>query len=275
MEIRLIALDLDGTLLNSHKEISAENYHALQAAAEQGTLIVPCTGRFYLGMPEQVRQLPFVRYAITVNGAEVYDTCTETALYRAEIQPPEAERVIDVLDTLPVIYDCYLEGWGYMPAELYNRAGEFVSDPHILRMIRELRKPVEDFRGHIRGKSLQKIQMFFRDQTLRMNTWRQLEEGFPELSITSSSPYNIEINAGNATKGAAMLALCGALGIPREQTMAFGDSSNDKTMIEAAGIGVAMGNALPEIREMADFVTDTNDRGGVGLAVRRFCGLSK
>lgn len=273
MDIKLIALDLDGTLLNSHKEIPAENYQALQAAAEQGALIVPCTGRFYLGMPEQVRQLPFVRYAITVNGAEVYDTATETALYRAEISPGKAEQVVDMLDTLPVIYDCYLDGWGYMPAPLYERAGEFVSDPHILRMIRDLRQPVEDFRGHIRGKSLQKIQMFFRDQTLRGDTWRHLEKRFPQLSITSSSPYNIEVNAGNATKGAALLALCEALDIPREQTMAFGDSSNDETMIQAAGIGVAMGNALPEIQKAADFVTDTNDRGGVGLAVRRFCGL--
>lgn len=274
MNIRLIALDLDGTLLNSEKEIPEENRRALQEAAEQGTLIVPCTGRFYLGMPEQVRQLPFVRYAITINGAEVYDTATKTALYRAEIPPEEAERVLDVLDTLPVIFDCYMEGWGYMPAELYDRAEEFVSDFHILRMIRELRQPVEDFRGHIRGKSLQKIQMFFRDQTLRKTTWRQLEERFPQLSITSSSPNNIEVNGGNATKGAAMLALCEALGIPQEETMAFGDSTNDRSMIEAAGIGVAMGNALPEIREMADFVTDTNDNAGVGKAVRRFCGLS-
>lgn len=112
MDIKLILLDLDGTLLTSDKKISPANYAALERAHEKGVHIVPSTGRFFDGIPQVVRDLPFVRYAITVNGAQIYDRAEEKILYRAEIQPVDAERIYDRLDTLPVIYDCFMGGWG-------------------------------------------------------------------------------------------------------------------------------------------------------------------
>jgi hydroxymethylpyrimidine pyrophosphatase-like HAD family hydrolase len=82
---------------------------------------------------------------------------------------------------------------------------------------------------------------------------------------------NIEINSGDAHKGAALLELCRHLNIDPAQAMAFGDGLNDVTMIKTAGIGVAMGNADPRVKDVADFVTDTNDNDGVAKAIRRFC----
>ncbi|MBR1659427.1 MAG: HAD hydrolase family protein, partial [Oscillospiraceae bacterium] len=83
--MRLIALDLDGTLLNSAKELTPRNRAALEAAAAAGIEIVPSTGRFYLGIPEAVRALPFVRYAITINGAQVWDIRGERSLYASDV----------------------------------------------------------------------------------------------------------------------------------------------------------------------------------------------
>lgn len=272
-EIKIIVLDLDGTLLTSDKKISPRNSAALERAAERGIHIVPSTGRFYGGMPDIVRELPFVRYAITVNGAEIYDAREQKVLHRSEITPQQADEVFEVLDQLPVVYDCYQEGWGWMEKGFYDKAGDFIDDPRVLAMVKELRTPVEDFRGLIRqrGKGVQKIQMFFRDMDARAEALPMLRQRFPGLNVTSSIANNLELNSLDAHKGAALLELCRCLGVDPAQTMAFGDGLNDITMLQTAALGVAMENAYPEVKAAANFVTDTNDRDGVAKAIEQFC----
>lgn len=271
--IKIIVLDLDGTLLTGSKEISPENYAALERAAKAGVHIVPCTGRFYDGMPEAVRQLPFVRYAITVNGAEIYDAVEKKVLHSALIPADLADRVFAYMDTLPVIYDCFQDGWGWMDRELYEKADGFTKDPHMLDMIRMLRTPIAGFRQVIRsrGRGIQKTQMFFQDLQLRQQVLEAFPQQFPELIATSSMVNNIEINSRDANKGEALRQLCRQLGVDIQDTMAFGDGLNDVTMLRAAGIGVAMGNADASIQAEADIVTDTNDNHGVAKAILRFC----
>ena len=273
MAIRIILLDLDGTLLTHDKQLSPGNRAALERAVAMGIWIVPSTGRFYQGMPAVVRELPFVRYAVTINGAQVYDGKEDAVLHRAEIAPAAAERVFDRLDTLPVIYDCFLDGWGYMDARHYAQIDRFIADPRVNRMVKDLRRPVEDFRAFIRreNRPLQKIQMFFRDLDRRREALEVLPRDLPDMAVTSSISNNIEINDKAATKGEALRFLCRHLGVDVRDTMAFGDGSNDMTMIQAAGIGVAMANADPALRAAADFVTDTNDADGVAKAIARFC----
>lgn len=272
-EIKIIVLDLDGTLLTSDKRISPRNYAALERAAEKGIHIVPSTGRFYDGMPAVVRELPFVRYTITVNGAEIYDAREERVLHRAEMTPAQADEVFEVLDTLPVVYDCYQDGWGWMEKRLYDQAEDFIDDPRVLAMVKELRTPVEDFRELIRqrGKGIQKIQMFFRDMDQRAEALPFLRQRFPGLNVTSSISNNLELNSLDAHKGAALLELCRILGVAPSQTMAFGDGLNDITMLSTAALGVAMENACPEVKAAADDITDTNDRDGVAKAIEQFC----
>ena len=273
MAIRIILLDLDGTLLTHDKQLSPGNRAALERAVAMGIWIVPSTGRFYQGMPAVVRELPFVRYAVTINGAQVYDGKEDAVLHRAEIAPAAAERVFDRLDALPVIYDCFLDGWGYMDARHYAQIDRFIADPRVNRMVKDLRRPVEDFRAFIRreNRPLQKIQMFFRDLDRRREALEVLPRDLPDMAVTSSIPNNIEINDKAATKGEALRFLCRHLGVDVRDTMAFGDGSNDMSMIQAAGIGVAMANADPALRAAADYVTDTNDADGVAKAIARFC----
>lgn len=273
MSIGVILLDLDGTLLTSSKEISAANYQALETAAERGIHIVPATGRFYAGMPQVVRDLPFFRYAVTVNGAQVYDRLEAKVLYRAEIPPEAAERIYGLLDELPVIYDCFLDGWGHMDRRNYDRIDQFIADPRVNSMVKALRSPVDGFRAFTRAqnKPVQKIQMFFQDMAAREKALAELAEKLPDMAVTSSIPNNVEINAKEASKGAALRFLCRYLGINLADSMAIGDSSNDASMVEAAGVGAAMGNAHPALKELADGITDTNDRDGVAKAIARFC----
>ena len=194
-DIKIIVLDLDGTLLTSDKKISPRNYAALEQAAEKGIHIVPSTGRFYDGMPAVVRELPFVRYAITVNGAEIYDAREDRVLHRAEMTPAQAEEVFAFLDTLPVVYDCYQDGWGWMEKSLYDRAGDFIEDPKVLSMVKDLRTPVEGFRELIRSRNrgVQKIQMFFKDMDKRAESLPLLRQRFPGLNVTCSITNILEL----------------------------------------------------------------------------------
>lgn len=273
MSIKLILLDLDGTLLTSDKKISPANYAALERAHNAGVHIVPSTGRFFDGIPQVVRDLPFVRYAITVNGAQIYDRQEDKILHRSEIQPADAMRIYDRLDKLPVIYDCFMDGWGYMDRKNYERIDQFIPDPRVNKMVKDLRKPIDDFKGFMarENKPVQKIQMFFTDMEVRKQAWAQLIGEFPEMAVTSSITNNVEINEKHANKGEALGFLCRHLGLEISQSMSFGDGSNDRSMIVAAGIGVAMANADPSLLEIADYVTDTNDNDGVAKAIEKFC----
>ncbi len=271
---RLLAFDLDGTLLNTKKELPEENLRALEAAAARGMIPVPATGRILRGVPEALRALPFIRYYIVSNGAAVVDTATGETLYRADIPLELALRVCDYMDTLPVIYDCYRDEIGWMSREMYERCAPYFSrEPAILELVERLRVRVEDFKGILRegGRPLQKLQMYFlpEDEDERRRQLERIPALFPELAATTSVSNNIELNSIEATKGRAMLALAEHLGIPAGETLAFGDGSNDISLLRAAGLGVAMANSMPELLAAADRVTASNDEAGVACALRQ------
>lgn len=270
--IKLIALDLDGTLLNSDKQLSEENKAALARAASEGIEIVPATGRFYRGMPQVIRDLPFVRYVISINGAQVYDVLNGTTVCGSEIPWDRAVSVMQRFDTLDTVYDCYQDGWGWMTEKLYNKAELYAANIHSLEMIKKLRTPVPELKACIeeRKSGVQKIQAFFRNMDLRAEMLKKLPLEFPDLVVTTSIVNNIEINSREATKGNAVEKLAAHLGISVSQAMTFGDDYNDITMLEKAGIGVAMGNANEEVKKAADYVTaDCND-SGVAAAMKHF-----
>ena len=277
-DVKLIALDLDGTLLNSDKALTARTRAALESAAERGVRIVPATGRFYRGMPEAVRALPFVRYAITMNGAQVLDAETGETIYSADIPTEEALAFYEHLDTLPVIYDCYIDGWGYMTASMQERAEDYVGgDLHLLNMIRELRSPVPELKAYIaEGRCRpQKMQLFTPDAAFRDALLPRLTERCPQFAVSTSLRCNIEVNSRAADKGRALLALAERLGVRREQTAAFGDGLNDLSMIRAAGVGVAMANGHPEVRAAADMLTDDCDADGVAKGIERLLDMGE
>lgn len=273
MDIKLIALDLDGTLLDPEKRLTDRCRRALARAADRGIWIVPATGRFYRGIPDFLRALPFIRYAIDINGAEVYDSAEDRVLYRAEIPPDLADRIFAHMDTLPVIYDCYQDGWGWMERAQYDGAGEFLGGNEELDLVQRLRTPVDGFRQVMRerNKPIQKTQMFFRlhQLDLRDAELARLPGLFPETAVSTASERNIEINSRQATKGLALEALCRHLGLDPAQAMAFGDGVNDLSMLHAAGVGVAMGNASAQVQAQADLVAPTNAQDGVAAVLEQ------
>ena len=277
MAVKLIAFDLDGTLLDRQKNIPETNLRALKAAAEAGVLLVPATGRIYTGIPEQIRTLPGARYFITINGAYAYDAVEDRNLYSSELSVDLCLRLIRYMDTLPVIYDCYQDNWGYITRSMFQRAGDFIPDPGIMKMMRELRTPVDNLAETLRqkGRPVQKMQMHFQDLAERDRQLKLVAELFPETAVSYSLPWNIEINSAGATKGQALKALCQALGIDLRDTLAFGDGTNDLDMIRTAGIGVAMGNGAEEVKAAADWIAPYNDDAGVAAGIYRFMDLDR
>ena len=277
MRIRIIALDLDGTLLDSQKRLSDANHSALEEAASKGVLIVPTTGRFFGMMPQAFRELPFVRYAITINGAQVYDRETDTAIARDEIPIDMALELMRLLDNYDVIYDCYRSNWGWMTEALQAKAADYATDAHYLKMIREFRNPVADLKEHLSKTAtdgnVQKIMLFARNEPVGESVTnaiiKAVNEQFPDIKVTASTWNNLEFNIATAHKGNALKRFAEHLGLTLDNCMALGDGMNDLSMIQAAGLGVAMANAHPRVLAAADQVTLSNDEDGVAHAIRK------
>ena len=274
MNIRLIAFDLDGTLLDDRKNLPSENLDALQAAAAAGVMLVPATGRILKGLPDGFVNPGLFRYFIFANGAEIYDLQEERCLHRAGIEPALAAEVCRYMDALPVLYDCYRDGMGYMTAWMYEQAPDYFGpEPEILKLVKSLRRPVPELKEDILrvNRPLEKLQMYFRPENMdeRERQLKALPERFPALKASSSLKNNIEINSVSAGKGRALRRLCELLALRPEESAAFGDGLNDIEMLEAAGIGCAMANAGAAVRAAADRIVESNNDAGVGKAIFR------
>ena len=270
MDIRLIAFDLDGTLLRRDKSISPRTIRALQAAKEKGVLLVPATGRLYRSLPEALLDEQLSRYFILVNGAQVYDAETDETLLKEEISPALALPMLQFLKTRNVVRGVYIDGLGHMSREdyasLHNVAKTFATET----LLRRSYCPTDDLEKFTaEAHAVQKIIAFFHDISEKQPVLREITAHFPGFAVSSSLGNNIEINAKFATKGNALRFLCERLGISPAQCMSFGDGTNDYSMLRAAGFGVAMGNASAEVQSCADFVTGTNEEDGVAQMIER------
>ena len=272
MKPKLILTDLDGTLLRDDKSLSPANRTALVRAAAQGAEVVVATGRFFGGIPRELLELPFLRYFILMNGAKVYDRREDRVLYRSEIPLAQAERVMDLLEPLDCTVDCYQNDVGWMERRYFDHLDYYVTDPVSRAMVRSHRRPVDDLRAQVRagGDTVQKMQAYFPHLELRPRVMALLRRETPGVVQSVSLPTNLELNAAGATKGAALAALCRALGVDPLDTAAFGDGTNDVSMLAAAGVGVAMANGAPETRQAADLVTVSNQEDGVALVLDRW-----
>ncbi len=272
-QIKIIALDLDGTLLDSNKNLSERNYNALKKAAEKGIEIVPTTGRFYGMLPKVVKDLPFVNYVITVNGASIYDVREDRNVFEANIPLQTALGVMRYLDQYDCIYDCYMDNGAWISQKQWERIEEFDLNVHYYKMWKEGRKRVADLKTYLveQGRDIQKTQCLLKDLSLRDRFLNEVPELFPEINVTSSLPINVEFNDIRASKGEALKNLAEYIGCTSENVMSFGDGLNDLSMIKKAGTGIAMANSCPEIKEAADDIVSDNDHDGVAEGIERYC----
>lgn len=269
-KIGLIALDLDGTLLDDEKSLPEANRQALVRCAEMGIHIVPTTGRSADGIPQMVRELPGVNYAITTNGGVVVDLKNKKNLKRCVLSNEKTLELLEIISQYHVMYDPYVDGRGITQPQFIDHMKEYGLKKELQKLVRETRDVVPNIMGYLKEskKEAEKVNIYLADVKDRELLRRELKK-VPGIIISSSMYNNLEINAEGATKGEALLWLADYLHVDREGTLAFGDGENDVSMLQMAGIGVAMGNAEEQIRRAADQVTLTNVQNGVADAICR------
>ena len=235
-----------------------------------GIQIVPTTGRAVDGITEAVRSLPGVNYAITTNGGTVADLVKGTSLKRCTLTNAKALEVMDIVKKYRAMYDPYIDGRGISQPEFIEHMEDYGLSSVIQKMVLSTRDVVPNILKYVTdcGKDVEKVNVYLSDVRDAVPLRRELSavEG---IVISSSLYNNLEINALGATKGNALMWLADYLGIAPGATMAFGDGENDISMLEAAGVGVAMGNGLDIAKSAADRITLTNDEDGVADAIER------
>ncbi|MBR4113105.1 MAG: HAD family phosphatase [Anaerotignum sp.] len=261
--IKLVASDLDGTLLNKNKEITPRLFDALKKLDELGIYFVPSTGRPFGTVPKAIKELPFLKYVITSNGAAIYDAAEQKNIIENFLTPEAVDVVIKIAKELPVITEYFIEGKAYIAKDIYDHLTPFnLTESHVT-YIKNSRTPVEDFWNEMKRNNtvLENINLVFADMELRKETWDRLK-ALGLASVTAATTKNIEITSLFATKAKALEKLCEVLGFTSENVLAMGDGDNDMPMIEFAGIGVAMANGEEHIKQAANIIADDCDDFG-------------
>lgn len=260
MAYKLIALDLDDTLLDCEKHISKRNREALAAARAKGAHIVLASGRAYAGVSGFNEALGNRDYTIVCGGGQVADPDGKV-IYSAYLSPITTKQVIRWAVTHGAYFQVYTdEGYFFLQRNDYSDYYEKLCG----------------YSG-IEDPDLMNKEMILAAKILLIDTEEKLEEYrselsamFPELVIKKSQSDFLEIMDPTATKGNALEYLAKKLGIERQQVMAVGDSEIDESMLEWAGLGIAMENACSACKEAANDVTASCNEDGVALAIEKY-----
>ncbi|MFD1037037.1 Cof-type HAD-IIB family hydrolase [Virgibacillus byunsanensis] len=239
-EIKLIALDMDGTLLTSDEEVSEYTQEVIKKALAKDVHVVLSTGRWLDSCYPYAELLKLQSYLVTSNGGEIW-TVNKELIERHLLDPKIVEIMWDLAQNIE------LNTW-------------MVSTEGVYRGTRP-----DDFYEHEWLKfgcdSLDKDKL---DQIVKEFSY------YDELELTNSLPTNVEVNPIGVNKATALKKVCDEIGISMNNVMSVGDSLNDIKMIQQAGLGVAVGNAQEAIKKVADYVTDKNNDNGVAKAIEKF-----
>lgn len=262
IQYKLVALDLDGTLVGESPEISDRSVRALHEAAQRGVKVTLATGRMYLAARPYAEQLGIATPLICYQGAQIRDPISGNIV---------SETGIDREVALEVLRYCRQNAYhvnAFVGDELYmaslTPAGKFYSERANIEPI-----IVGDLTEWLEGDVLKLV--IVTDEPTTMTIIGELAERFGErLYVTRSYPIFAETISPEVSKGKALADLAKRLEIPLENVMAIGDDLNDIDMVATAGLGVAMRNSPPDVLREAQFVTGTVDEDGVATAVERF-----
>lgn len=241
---RLIALDMDGTLLNEENEISLENRKWIAEARQAGVTVMLSTGRGRQSSYPYVEQLALNSPMVLVNGSEIWRSPEE--LYQRTLMPLDWVRQ---LRSMALEYDVWY--WAYAVEGIINR-DNWPASPEAEETMSWLKFG------------------FYSENKTKLPAIRKTLESWGTLEITNSHPFNLELNPKGANKGSGVRKVCELLGLDMSQVIAMGDSFNDLSMIREAGLGVAMGNAQEEIKTQADLVGPSNTEDGVARIIRQY-----
>ncbi len=267
-KIRLVAFDLDGTVLNSKKEISPRTKEAMRRAAAQGIRLVPATGRMLEEIPKNVYPgIPYVYCAVTANGSRVYRLPEKEPVLSREFSVSEARNIIGECRRYKAVL--YV---GYGEDGVLDGRGAAWEDPRVKEILLRIERACSfGFADTYSDLAVWKnppckFTLIFADPDERARALHSFLLQF-DCNVTSSDAFNLEFTPKGASKGSALAFLMNREGIEAHQVMAIGDSDNDHEMLLTAGLSVAMGNAAPHLKQAVDIVTASCDEDGMAMAL--------
>lgn len=273
MNYKLICIDMDGTLLNSKHKISEASKRTLIKARDMGVYIVITTGRTYVDAEAYSDLIGLNSPIIACTGAVVKEKNDENVIHKSSIYEELCIELLEVFrkyNVKPIFYSLYKVYCGDLRIKIgmwYLKLIGSLNRNIKIDYIRSEEKWFQVF--NIEKDNIIKCEIINGNKE-KINNIRKELVNINGIEITSSSSYNIEITKKGASKGRAIEILANHYGIKKEEVIAIGDSENDISAIEFAGMGIAMGNAGEDVKKKANFVTDTNDNDGVAKAIEKF-----
>lgn len=273
---KLLALDIDGTLLTNDHKISSATRDAILKARAAGAEIVLSTGRGYSILPFDLLSGLDIRYAITANGAAVYDLYEQKCLFENSMELELALPLLTHLEKCDIMIHLFTNGKCYHTEAKHRIIEKMDISEHKKTLLHSIGTSVEnltEFSVKL-GMPIQKISLRF--YPLEDGTYKHHDEletylrRNPSLSTVCGGDTSLEVTKAGVNKGIGLRFLSDYLQIPIEHTIACGDSENDLDIIKAAGLGVAMGNASSLLKKAADFVTLPNNEDGVAHLISKF-----
>ena len=267
---RLIAFDMDGTLLNSEHEISEKTAFMIHKAAEEGKTVIFCTGRAPAELLDYPEQVPDVRYAICASGSILWDTkerkiIRERTLSRGTVLSclscaAEFDHTIQIFSE----NICFPE---YTEERLRQTGLDCYSE-----IYKKIAKTIPDFESVYKADPypVHKLSIHLTNLQDYASVRKLIEAENLPVALKFANSHSVEITAEGVTKGEALSYLCDSLGIPLSESIAVGDSDNDTDALLAAGLGIAMGNAGESIKKIAGAVVNDNDHEGCADAIEKY-----
>lgn len=264
MKYKILAVDMDGTLLNSKKEISKENIDAINKAYDDGKYVVISSGRSVGEMKIFFSLFPQMRYCISESGACLYDIKEKRPIHQMVIDKNAVETVIEYARAKDIMPQIYLHGEAHLSEKDMENLAHFEMG-HYYNHFRKNTTVVENAYDTCKNALYyaEKICLYHPDTDSREVTNSYIDSLNLPITKAYSETTSVEVTPPGADKGNALRVLCEYLNIPISESIAMGDSENDFTMLEAAGLSVAVGNAPAHIKEVCDVVTLSNDEHGV------------
>ena len=283
---KLVAIDLDGTLLNTYGQVSADNKVALKKLMQKGMQVILASGRSTTSVKNIANDLGVGDYIICGNGSLIYDLKKEEIIYDKFIDKKKVLQIIQICEQNSIYYNIYTENMVIAKSLnnnvlFYNQ--ENASKPENKKTNINLVQDIYQYIQQVQGENVLKITISDSNNIIFNGIIRKLRQikNIDVLDVAHMSRkviksgtedvlveyFYTEITSKNVDKWCAIEYLMDKMNIKKEEVMTIGDNVNDKLMIENAGLGVAMGNSAPYIKEIADKVVGTNNENGVAEAV--------
>ena len=263
---KLVALDMDGTLLNSEKKVTERTKKAIADARAKGVTVVLATGRPIDGVVRYLEELDMYTdndYVLSYNGGLVLKTKTKEVICKVALTGADVKELYTLSEKLGVNIHAFSEKEGLVTPKI----SEYTE---VEANINNIKINIKDFNTVEDTESYIKIMMIDQPEILQKAVDNLPKEIYDKYTVVRSAPYFLEFLNKEVNKGVGVELLAKHLGVTQGEIITMGDAGNDYHMIEYAGMGIAMGNAFDEIKKIANYITDSHDEDGVATAIEKF-----